>query len=505
MVRLPTLGEIRAERARRNTEHERDRLARDIEVIRSRCRTLYGFIEEFWSILEPKAPFVGGWALRAMCAHLEAVTRREFQYLLMTVPPGMMKSLTVAVFWPAWEWATVDASLRYLTSSYSEANVLRDNQKMRRLVDSEKYQALYGADVQFARDQNAKGKFENTKTGGREGRAFGSMTGGRGDRVIIDDPHSVDSAESDVQRANVVTTFREAIPDRLNDMQKSAIVIIMQRLHDRDVAGTILSLGLPYVHLNLPMEFEPERRCRTKIGFEDPRQIEGELLFPERFPRAEVEGLKVSKGSYAYAGQYQQRPTPREGGLFKRAWFEDKTIRQAPPGTRWVRHWDLASTKSATAARTAGVKLGRAPDGSFIVGHVVKEQIEGPEVRKLIKATAETDGKDVVISLPQDPGQAGKVQSRDMIAMLAGWRVYAEPETGKKEVRAEPFSVQCEAGNVYLVTGTWNDDYLDELCLFPGGSFKDQVDASSGAFGRLAQGRARVVITDEMLARSGMR
>lgn len=366
---------------------------------------------------------------------------------------------------------------------------MRDNTKMRRLVESEWYQALW-SNVRMAHDQNAKGKFENTASGGREGRPFASMTGGRGDRVIIDDPHSTETAESPVERNNTIRIFRESISDRLNDLDKSAIVVIMQRLHADDVSGTILKLGLPYEHLCLPMEYEGPSNKITAIGFKDPRTYEGELLLPERFSRDAVEKLKVAKGSYAYAGQYQQRPTPREGGLFKRTWFEGKIRRTAPEGMRWVRHWDLAATKDAKAARTAGVKLGRAPDGSYWIGHAVTTQDEGNEVRKLIKSVAETDGKSVEISLPQDPGQAGKVQAKDMVSMLAGWVVRAEPETGDKITRAEPFSVQCEAGNVFLIEGDWNSDYLDELCLFPGGTFKDQVDASSGAFGRLVTRKA---------------
>ncbi|MCJ8518333.1 hypothetical protein ABID21_001356 [Pseudorhizobium tarimense] len=120
----------------------------------------------------------------------------------------------------------------------------------------------------------------------------------------------------------------------------------------------------------------------TRIGLVDPRTTDGELLLPERFTREAVEALKVFKGSYGYAGQYQQRPTAREGGLFKRQWFEDKIIRQAPPGTRWVRHWDFAATKKTTAARTTGAKLGKAPDGSYVVGHVVTTQDEGDAVRR---------------------------------------------------------------------------------------------------------------------------
>ncbi len=476
------LRAIRAEKERRRQQTERDRVARDAERIRTRCERLVGFVREAWHVLEPSQPYVHGWHVDALCDHLEAVSAGDINRLLINVPPGTMKSLLTSVLWPAWEW-TRNPALRYLTTSYAEKYVKRDSRRMRDLVTSEWYTSLW-PEVKLIRAGEAS--FANSKTGFREGMAFGSLTGGRGDRVIIDDPHSTETAESDAERENTTRIFREAVPTRLNNPATSAIVVIMQRLHEKDVSGQIMSLGLGYQHLMLPMEFEPERRCHTSIGFDDPRTYEGELLFPERFPKEVVERDKVPMGAYAVAGQFQQRPTPREGGLFKRHWFEGKFIRQAPPGVRWVRHWDLAATKSKTAAWTAGVKLGRAPDGSYVVGGVVRTRDEGHRVRALIKATAEMDGRDVEISLPQDPGQAGKVQARDFVSMLAGWRVKAEPETGDKVTRAEPFSSQCEAGNVFIVEGTWNADYLDELCLFPGGSFKDQVDATSGAFGRLS-------------------
>ncbi|UIY28713.1 phage terminase large subunit [Neorhizobium galegae] len=406
---------------------------------------------------------------------------------MMTVPPGMMKSLLL-VFWTAWEWGPIlRPDIQVLATSYSQPNVLRDNMKLRRLVESEKFQTLWP--LKLRDDQNAKGKFENTGSGFSEARPFSSMTGGRGDRVKIDDPHSTETAESDTERQTGVRIFREGISDRLNDVTTSAIVIIMQRLHEQDVAGVALQLDIGFVHLNLPMEFEPDRACKTYVDnelfFEDPRTEDGELLFPERFPAEEIERLKKAKGAYAYAGQYQQRPVPRSGGLFKREWFAGKIVTSAALGTVWVRHWDLAATKKVTAARTAGVKLGRQPDGTFIVGNVKKTQEEGNAVRQLISFTAEVDGVDVRISLPKDPGQAGKVQAQDMVLMLAGYKVTAGSETGDKVTRAEPFASQCEAGNVLLMQGGWNDDYLDELCMFPGGNFKDQVDATSGAFGKL--------------------
>jgi predicted phage terminase large subunit-like protein len=393
-------------------------------------------------------------------------------------------SLLVSVFWPAWEWGPCGRpETRYLATSYSEAYVKRDSRRMRDLVSSEWFRSLWPS-VQLVRAGEAS--FANDRTGFREGVPFASLTGGRGDRVIIDDPHSTETAESPAERARTTRIFRESVPSRVNDPERSAIIVIMQRLHEDDVSGQILKLGLGYQHLMLPMRFEPERRARTVLGFVDPREDEGELLFPERFPPEVLERDQKALTAYAVAGQYQQRPVPREGGMFQRSWFDGRFIGAAPDGTKWVRHWDLAATKKIDAARTAGVKLGRTPAGRYVVGHVVTTQDEGHRVRSLIKATAQADGPAVEISLPQDPGQAGKVQAQDLIALLAGFVARAEPETGDKATRAMPFSAQCEAGNVDLVRGVWNEAYIDELCMFPGGSHKDQVDASSGAFARLA-------------------
>jgi predicted phage terminase large subunit-like protein len=490
------LKAIREEKTRRRIEREREQIKRDAERIRVRCESLSGFVREAWHIVEPRTPLIWNWHLDAFCQHLEAVTDGTISRLLINVPPGTSKSLIVSVMWQAWEWTIPRLrSMRFLTTAYNDGPVKRDTRKCRDLILSEWYQSLW---PEVVLTRTGETSFANSETGTREGTAFGSLTSQRGDRLIIDDPHSTETAESAAERAATTRKFREGALNRLNDQQKSAIVIIMQRLHEDDVTGVALKLQMDFVHLCLPMEFEAERRCATSIGFIDPRTQDGDLLDPARFPRPVVETLKRDMGTYAYAGQYQQRPTPREGGLFKRHWFEGKIIRQAPANVKWVRHWDLAATKKATAARSAGVKLGRAPDGSLIVGHVVITQDEGHIIRRLIKTTAETDGRGVEIGLPQDPGQAGKVQVKDYVAMLAGWTVRAAPETGDKETRAEPFSAQCEAGNVYLLQGSWNEAYLDELCQFPGGSFKDQVDASSGAFARLI-GRVPVTSTEILL------
>lgn len=513
----PTSGAYEAELARRKAKAEHDRIARDAVAIRARhAGSLIEFVKDFWPILEPSRPFVCGWAIEAIALHLEQVTAGNIQYLLINVPPGMMKSLLVAVFWPAWEWGPKRMeSTGYLTSSFGLENVTRDNNKMRRLVESDLYQTLYGDNVVRGTKWGER-RFENTATGVRAGRSFEKMTGGRGDRVIIDDPHDVDGGESDTQRPRAVQTFRESIPDRLNDMSKSAIVVIMQRLHANDVSGTILKLGLPYVHLNLPMEFEPYReeggkriptRCVTfdKFGrklFEDPRTEDGELLFPERFPRDVVEGLKASKGSYAYAGQYQQRPSAREGGLFKRQWFAGKIVDRnlLPVFYHRVRAWDFAGTDEREVEAgdpdwTAGLRMAR--DGAdYYVENVTRDRLSPGEVQRLVRATAELDPIGTTIRIPQDPAQAGKGQAQSYVTALAGYPLKIEVTSGQgnKVGRALPLSIQAEFGHIYLVNSQspdlgvdpWIEIFLDELCSFPTGSHDDQVDAAADAFNELA-------------------
>lgn len=339
-------------------------------------------------------------------------------------------------------------------------------------------------------EQTCRAARDTFAAGFRQGVPFSRLTGGRGDRVIIDDPHSVDGAESEAERASTIRTFRESVPTRLNNPEKSAIIVIMQRLHEQDVSGTILALGLGYEHLMLPMEYEPERRCATSIGFKDPRSHEGELLFPERFPREVVERDKVPMGSYAVAGQFQQRPSPRSGGMFQRSDFE---IVDALPASvrRRVRAWDFAASKAKPGKQpdwTVGLKMALA-GGVFYVEDVVRGRWSASEVERTLKNTASQDGIEVAVRMPQDPGAAGKADSETKIKLLAGYASIVKPISGDKATRARPASAQAEAGNVKLLRGPWNEAFLDEVCAFPNAMFDDQVDAFADALNELALGK----------------
>ncbi len=459
-------------------------------------RRLADFAKQAWHILEPATPLKWGWALDAICEHLEAVTAGEIKRLVINVPPGTMKSLLTSVVWPAWEWIK-RPELRFLATAHKQELAIRDSVKCRRLIQSSWYQERWP--LILAGDQNAKTKFENVHTGFRECSSFEGMTGIRASRVIWDDPHSVDDALSPVKLLSGVTTFREALPSRIEN-ENSAIVGIMQRLNEKDISAVALELG--YEHLCIPMRFESDRRCTTSIGWSDPRTVDGQLMFPDRFPEEAVRELEKSLGSYAAAGQLQQRPAPRDGGMFKRRWFE--VVEAVPANAVRVRKWDLAASVEQPGRDpdyTVGTLEARDADGLFYIEDVIRFRGSAHEVEQTIRNTASSDGPNVHVVVPEDPGQAGKAQAARMIRMLAGFNVVAERETGSKELRATPFAAQCEAGNVRVRRAGWNEEWFAELEVFPFGAHDDQVDSAAGAFAKLVEKPAEVVISDDVLNR----
>jgi predicted phage terminase large subunit-like protein len=356
---------------------------------------------------------------------------------------------------------------------------------MRDLVQSEWYRTLW-PHVVLMRDNEID--FENTARGGRRAMPFASLTSGRGNRVVLDDPHSTEQVESEAERERATRLFRESVTSRLNDPVKDAILVIMHRLHPQDVCGTIERLGLDYVKLVLPMEYEPSSVVTTRF-YDDPRRYAGELLCPERIPRETVDKNKTELGSHAFATQYQQHPSAREGGMFKRHWF--KIVDAIPAEAMMkVRRWDLAGSVqdgSSDPDWTVGLKMATLPaseGNKFYIEDVVRFRETGASVRKAIKTMASHDGIACTVVIPQDPGQAGKEQAASIIGENAGSIIVAERETGPKATRAEPLAAQCEAGNVYLLRAPWNETFIEELCSFPQGH-DDQVDAAAGAFNRL--------------------
>ena len=465
---------------------------RGAKLQRQAEESLADFAMQAWHVLEPSTELKWGWALEAICDHLEAVSDGELRRLLMNVPPGSMKSLLTGVLFPAWEWGPRSKpGMRYLSTAHKQDLAVRDNMKCRRLIQSDWYQARWP--ITLTSDQNAKTKFENSATGFREAMAFTSMTGSRGDRVIVDDPLSVDDGNSDAALSAAESTFREALPTRVNNAE-SAIIVIMQRLHERDTSGIILKEKLGYTHLCLPMRFEPARKCTTSIGFEDPRTTDGELLFTDRFPESMVIELEKSLGEYGTAGQLQQRPSPPGGGILGVKHFQLwPTDRELPSFDYVAQSYDCAFTEKTTGDPTActvwGVFDYKGKRGAMLLD-AWAEHLGYPELRaKAIEEWHSVYGKtsarkgrkaDVVLveakasgqsllqdlrasnvpGVPYNPGNADKVNRAHQTAPILELDCLWIPESAKNPGQFV----------------SWARDFVQQVEVFPNAEHDDYVD-----------------------------
>jgi len=497
-------------------------------------------VRQAWSIIEPGQIYVHSWHIDYLATHLEAITDGlvldngdAYNRLMINVPPGSMKSLLIGVFWPAWEWGPRNLPhMRYVCASHSLDLAIRDGLRMRRLISSEWYQARWGDRVQLTGDQNAKTRYENTATGFRQATAAGSITGSRGDRVIIDDPLSVDGGNSEATLASTATWFLESVPTRLNNPATSAIVLVMQRLSEGDTTGIILDKGLAgWDHLMLPMEYDPTRSAPSLLGVEDPRQEDGELLFPARFSRETVERDKKIMGPYATAGQYQQMPAPRGGGVIKASWWETWMEEAYPPFdyiiasvdtayttkqendfsalTVWgVFSGDITSMRADNFVNPRGKMRNNAEEASrFDEGVRIRDLLdhspesvprvmlmaawqERLELADLVKKVAETCKKMKVDKLLVE-GKASGLSVAQELRRLYGaedWSVQIV-NPGALDKLARVYSIQhlFSEGMIWAPDRIWADTVIRQCEVFPKGKHDDLVDSASQALRHLRE------------------
>lgn len=449
-------------------------------------RSLSEFTRQAWHVVEPSTEFVSGWHLEAINEHLEAVTNGQIRNLLINMPPRHMKSLAVSVFWPCWEWAT-RPERRWLFASYAASLSIRDSVKCRRLIQSPWYQRNWGDRYKLTGDQNAKERYENDKTGYRLATSVGgAATGEGGDRIVIDDPHNVREAESETIRQAAVDWFWESMSTRLNDPKTGARVVVMQRVHAKDLSGSILEHG-GFDHLCLPAEYEGTNRV-TSIGWSDPRSSPGDLLWPDRFGADELTDLKRSLGSYGTAGQLQQRPSPAEGGLFKRDWW--KFYRERPRKfDEVVQSWDCTFKDLQSSDYVVGLVVGRIGADKYVLDMTRDRMGIGATMQAIRSMSAKWP--ESTAKLVEDKANGSAVI--ELLKHEIPGLIPVNPEGGKV-VRAQAVSPEVEAGNVFLPDPTiapWVHDFVEECAAFPNGANDDQVDALTQALVRFRQATSK--------------
>jgi len=474
-----------------------------------RCkRSLFYFIAEFWDEVAHDV-FSPNWHIEnVLCPELEAIARRvadnlpkEYD-LVINVPPGTTKTITCSIMFPVWCWINWHW-FRFITASYSGPLSLEIAEKSRDLVRSEKFTRLF-PDLRIKRDKDTKSNFSIQKLvngvwtpgGNRYSTSVdGTVTGFHGHILLVDDPLNPSQAVSELETKSASRWMDQTLSTRKVNKEVTATVLIMQRLHQADPSGHLLAKQRTNLkHICLPGEIRSPGAAELVTPPELKQYYIDDLMDVKRLSWNALEDLKMDLGQYGYAGQIIQNPVPPGGGMFKIENFQ--IIHTLPPpnalGTV-VRYWDKAGS-DGKGAYTVGIKMVQLKTGKkWIILDMKRGQWSADHRERIIKSTAEADGRDTIIYMEQEPGSGGKDSIHASITNLAGFVVQADRPTGDKIYRADPYSVQVNEGNVWLLYGDWNRDFLDEHQYFPFSTHKDIVDSAAGAFNKL-RGKRQVRI-----------
>ena len=494
------------------------------------CRdSFYDFLQRMWPVFIPEEP-VWNWHIEYLCAELQSLAEKVLARepkdhdLIINISPGTTKSTVCSVAFPVWMW-TRDPTIRTICGSYAAHLSLYLGTLSRRIATSERFRTLF-PDVVL--DEEQKGLLTTSAGGQRISTSTGgAITGFHGHVLIIDDPINPRGAVSKAFLTATNEWIDDTLMTRKIDRRTTPLILIMQRLAEDDPTGHLLEKARqphasPVRHICLPAYLTPGVRPHSAREYyipvsppedslssrapgeeiietpedvvtQDPTQDDEEpdevvgLMDPIRLSMQCIEGARAELGDWVFSAQYLQHPVPRGGGMFKvdRIVLEDDV--RGKGTMRLVRYWDKAGTHEA-GAYTVGVLMGKGASGEYWVLDVVRGQWEAAQRERLIRQAAEADGVNVTVGVEQEPGSGGKESAQATIRSLAGFTAYRDRPTGDKAQRADPYATQVNDGNVHVLKRAWTQDYIGELRFFPRSRYKDQVDASSGAFARLTLG-----------------
>lgn len=461
------------------------------------------FVRKAWHVIEPGVAYVHGWHIDAICEHLEAALNGEIRNLIINMPPRHMKSSLVGVMFPAWVWIK-EPHRQFLYTSYAEHLSLRDSRKTRNLIKSNWYQQNWGDRYKIVSDQNEKRRFENDKSGYRLATSVGGTNTGDGGGILIaDDPNNMNEVHSEAIREGVNEWWDQVMSTRLNDHKTGIRIVIQQRGHERDLTGHLMEKG-GWDQLVLPAEYEGEHKA-TSIGWKDPRAVQGELLWPEKFGPLEITELKRDLGPIPSAGQLQQRPTAGEGALFKReSWnyynpvgTDSGPVRVKVPGRlpiekapvpiplafeQVVQSWDFTFKDEADSDFVAGHAWGRIGSNVYLLARVNKRMDFMASIRAIRQMSVDFPCPTKLVEDKANGPAVINFLKNEIPGLIA-----VQPDGGKIS-RANAISSYVEAGNVYLPNPDlfpWVADVIEQAANFPRGAHDDDVDAMSQAIRRL--------------------
>lgn len=490
----------------------------DAELLRRSMRkSLAEFVRAGWHVLHPGEELEWNWHMQAVCDHVQFVieelikARRDPAYvmrvqnLLINIPPRSAKTMIVGVFAPVWVWLhDPTITIRYCSSN--PRVVSSSSRASRDLIDSAWLRENFAPTWDVRSDIDAVGLYENTERGKRVSSSFNQKVTGEGtDIIIVDDPHDAKDAYSDTIRGAALTKWDSALRNRVRSAIRCVRIGIMQRLHENDWAGHVMSksalVGAESVGrwecVVIRQEFE-SADPPSMIGWVDPRTEPGELMHPSRFPRDVVENEKVELGSYGYAGQHQQRPAPLDGGIFKKSWWGSYKPHDLPRFDRILITVDSSfGSIDEKASRVSILVIGQLGRFRYVLDNETRVrtflETKAAILAMLAKWSQVQPVYTVLIELKANGSSVIEtLQTTHGLSGVIGF----DPQRDSKTARAMAIQPSVQAHDVLLPEGMpWVEPFKHEFAVFPNGSHDDQVDALSQAliYMRGSVGAARLI------------
>lgn len=525
-------------------------------IERADCEdSLYYFLQQHWQYIS-SAPFTPGWPIEAIAEHLQAVVDGDIKRLIINIPPRCAKSSLCSVAFPAWTWAqpwdspTSGPGVQFLFASYGRDLALRDSTACRRVIDSALYQGLWGDRYSLTDDQNTKTRFDTNRNGSRLATSVGSaLTGEGGNIIVVDDPNNAQEANSEAKIIETIEWWDSALSTRLNDPRSGAFVIIQQRLSEQDLTGHILEKDIgDWTHLCLPMRYEWSRHSYTSIGWNDPRgcdeegnslvvvaddgsrhardfeaaleleRREGSLLWPERFGEREVALLERQMGPWTSAGQLQQRPEPKGGGIIKREWWQLWEQDNLPGADYIIAALDTAFTtkqeNDMSAMTVWGVfsggdqtaqvtrQVNRQQDGTTLVElsrtyteehpkiimlHAWQDRLELHDLVKRVQKTMKDCKVDKLLIENKAAGHSVAQELRRLFNIEDFAVQLVDPKGQDKVARLYAVQHLFAEGLIYAPDRGWAEEVITQCSAFPKAKHDDLVDTVSMALRHLRE------------------
>ena len=434
--------------------------------------------------------FQVNWHHLLICEKLDAWVEGRITRLMIFTPPRHSKSELASRRLPAYILGK-DPDTKIITASYSADLAGQNNRDVQRIIDSQEYQHVFPSTQLFGK--NIRTLSQGTYLRNSEifeivnhkgvylSAGIGGGIGGRGfTKGIIDDPiKNRQEAESKAYRDGIWDWYTSTFYTR-RDSDNAGILIILTRWVEDDLPGRLLEqqrIGGEYADqwevINLPAIAEEERIKG------DSRQT-GEALWPDKFSTEALKKIQANVGSYDWNSLYQQRPQPSGGGKIKRHWF--KLVDKAPEGLYWNRFWDLAVSTKTSADYTASIAGALDDDGNLYLRDMIRGQWEWPDTHRALIQAAISEG--IPVGVEEAGQQKGFIDELLRDRELQGISIEGIKPGADKLTRALPWISRAEAGKVFLVKGSWINEFLNECQSFTGHGDKrdDQIDGVSGVY-----------------------